>query len=398
MRLAGRIKGGFYPTPPVVVRGISALLALPQGEPEGYGYRRPKPYTILDPCAGEGKPLKALKGGAYDWYSRTYGIELDGERRLELAKRSDHSLGGDAFQAVIGHGQASVLFLNPPYDVGAGSALTDGTVGKQERKEVAFLKRFEPTLKPGGVLVYLVPAATLSESLLRWLSRRFERLAIWRFPDPEFERFGQVVLLGQRREGAPGPDDAAVSRLKVMLSDPLNLPELTEERAAEEASRLGRYQVPESDEIAPFRLAVISGEEAMLMAAKSPLWSLVAPRSAKTPGGGEGVEVDGLPPIPLDGGMLALTVASGVIHGSVGTSESAHLIRGSVQRVMSKDVKMTYNEKGEKSGEVVTETFRYLPVVHTLSTDGVIRNLSTGAAIEGEVIETESGGEAAVNE
>ncbi len=383
MRLAGRIKGGFYPTPPVVLCGIARRLEAPTEVPPGSRWPQSKPYTIFDPCAGDGKPLKALRGGTYSWYCRTYGIELDGERRLELAKRSDNSLGGDAFQSVVGHGQASVLFLNPPYDVGAGSAATDGQIGKQERKEVAFLKRFEPTLTGGGVLVYVVPTSTLSEGVLRWLSRRFINMRVWRFPEKEYERFGQVVLMAQRRNGQTDPDDALVARLRAALLSPLDLEEMTEATAWGEP----KYQMPSSESITPFRLAMVSGEEAMLMAAKSPLWGLVAAPSKALHKGLDELAVGGLPPIPLDGGMLALTVASGVIHGSVGTEASKHLIRGSVQRVMSKDVKETYNQDGERTGEIVTETFRYLPVVHTLDAEGVIRNLSTGAAVEGEVIE-----------
>lgn len=391
MRLAGRIKGGFYPTPPVVVSGIRARLEAPTVTPPGAHWAQPQPYTILDPCAGDGKPLKTLKGGAYDWYCRTYGIELDGERRLELAKRCDNSLGGDAFQSVIGHGQVSVLFLNPPYDVGAGSAATDGLIGKQERKEVAFLRRFEPSLIADGVLVYVVPGGTLTESVLRWLSRRFIDIRVWRFPEKEYERFGQVVLMARRRQGQADPDEALIARLRASLLEPMDLAEMTDANFWEDP----KYPVPTSEKIHPFRLAVVSGAEALTMAAKSPLWSMVAgPKAGPT----DDLAVSGLPPIPLDGGMLALTVASGVIHGSVGTGASRHLIRGSVQRVMSKDVKATFDRDGERTGEVVTETFRYLPVVHTLSADGVIRNLSAGAAVECKIVETDADGEAAVNE
>lgn len=391
MRLAGRIKGGFYPTPPVVMSGIKARLELPRATAQGAHWPQSQPYTILDPCAGDGKPLKALKGGAYDWYCRTYGIELDGERRLELARRCDNSLGGDAFQSVIGHGQASVLFLNPPYDVGAGSAATDGQIGRQERKEVAFLKRFEPSLIAEGVLVYVVPGGTLTESVLRWLSRRFVDMRVWRFPEKEYERFGQVVLMARRRNGMADADEALIARLRASLLEPTELAEMSADNSWGES----KYPVPSSEKIHPFRLAVVSGNEALTVAAKSPLWGMVAaPKAGPT----EDLAVGGLPPIPLDGGMLALTVASGVIHGSVGTEQSKHLIRGSVQRVMTKDVKTTFNQDGDRTGEVVTETFRYLPVVHTLSADGVIRNLSTGAAVEGEVIEPDGDGEAAVNE
>ena len=48
MRLEGIAKGGFYPTPEIVVRQIAKHL-----DPSGYGYE-PQEVKVLDPCCGDG--------------------------------------------------------------------------------------------------------------------------------------------------------------------------------------------------------------------------------------------------------------------------------------------------------------------------------------------------------
>ena len=387
MRLAGRIKGGFYPTAPSVLDGVARCVRPPDTTEvrDDAGARRPVPFTILDPCAGDGRALRMFK--RHWWQATTYGIELDGERRDRLATAADHALGGDAFQAVLGHGQASLLFLNPPYDVSAGTLRRDGTTGRPERTELAFLQRFLPTLASGGVLVYLVPCGLVTEALLPRLTRRLTRIRVWRSAAAEYERFEQVVLLAQRRPQPVEPDPETCTALRRVLARPDDLPEL--DAAIVGSARDGGfepYAVPPSDGITPFRLAQVSAEESMRLAARSPLWAQLAPARGLAPRAGDGLAVRGVPPIPLDGGMLALTVAAGVIHGSVGTPDAPHLIRGSVQRVMSTRVEPTYTQDGERTGEVTTETYRYLPVVHTLDAAGVVRNLSSGDALAGTVI------------
>ncbi|MBZ0111387.1 MAG: DUF6094 domain-containing protein, partial [Thermoanaerobaculia bacterium] len=81
-------------------------------------------------------------------------------------------------------------FLNPPYD----------TDREHRRLEQRFLARFTDALAPGGALVFVVPHAALAASA-ELLASRYARIGVWRFPDPDFAAFKQVVVVAEwRRE------------------------------------------------------------------------------------------------------------------------------------------------------------------------------------------------------
>ena len=61
MRIAGRIKMGYYPTPVKVVDCIKTCLLLFPREP----------FTALDPCCGEGLALEQLVTGTQAHHLRS---------------------------------------------------------------------------------------------------------------------------------------------------------------------------------------------------------------------------------------------------------------------------------------------------------------------------------------
>lgn len=177
MRLAGLVKMGYYPTPPGVVETISKWLHAPDF------------YRVLDPCCGEGQAVASLvsclKGRAETW-----GVELSPARAQEARKRLSTVIQGDWFSVQVTEKSVSLLFLNPPYDH-----------DKEDwRAEIAFLRSALNALVPGGILVYIVPQKLLGYELAaRILAGYFENLVVRRFPDGEYERFHQVIVLGVRR-------------------------------------------------------------------------------------------------------------------------------------------------------------------------------------------------------
>jgi hypothetical protein len=50
MRLAAQLRGGFYPAPPEAVAHAATFLRPPVDQP----------FSILDPCAGEGAAIRQL--------------------------------------------------------------------------------------------------------------------------------------------------------------------------------------------------------------------------------------------------------------------------------------------------------------------------------------------------
>ena len=51
------------------------------------------------------------------------------------------------------------------------------------------------------MLVYIIPQTRLNRGIARLLASRFEKIQVFRFPDPEYDDFKQVVVFGVRKTG-----------------------------------------------------------------------------------------------------------------------------------------------------------------------------------------------------
>jgi type I restriction-modification system DNA methylase subunit len=99
MRLEGRAKAGYYPTPDSVVQLIASCL------------KHSPNAALLDPCCGTGDALYRIAQhvGGTPW-----GIELSDERHQLATQLFKEAQQGDAM-AYEAKG-FSLLYLNPPYD------------------------------------------------------------------------------------------------------------------------------------------------------------------------------------------------------------------------------------------------------------------------------------------
>ena len=191
-RLESAARAGYFPTPPRIATAIGRCLAT--GENSGRRTAR-----LLDPCAGTGEAAMLL---AQALQVERYGIEINEERAETARSRFDHVLATSAFSVRLANGAFSLLFLNPPYDYD----------DEKRRLEHAFLTSMTRALCPGGVLVFLIPQRRLAVSA-RYLASHYEQFRIFRFPDPEYAAFQQIVLLAQKRL-APVLDEGAQARLE----------------------------------------------------------------------------------------------------------------------------------------------------------------------------------------
>ncbi|HXU31800.1 MAG TPA: DUF6094 domain-containing protein, partial [Thermoanaerobaculia bacterium] len=219
---------GFYPTPSHLLPHIASLLHWP--EPSGVTF-------LLDPCAGDGEAIFALREhwreqagipaeGTWSCYHsylpHILAAELEQGRAEVLRERLlpiDVDFPGDAFLLSpfpASSARATVLFLNPPYDF-------DREFGRMEHRFLAHFTRF---LHSGaGALLFVVPGAGLASSA-GFLARHYLDLKAFRFPDPEFAAFGQLVVVGRRaRIAAPAP--RVEEQLLAWAADPESLPILT---------------------------------------------------------------------------------------------------------------------------------------------------------------------------
>src|SRR5579859_4963817 len=224
-RLEAKAKLLHYRTPEVIVEAIVCYLALPTFAT----------VRFLDPCAGTGTALALLAQRLKERFAteqpayahsgaltlETYGIEPELLRAREAFRCLDRCLQASFFSTTLSNGESSDggwqgLFLNPPY-------YTDAEItekGRKTRLEVNFLHRATDKLCPEGVLIWIVPQASLKLAA-KFLASHYEDITCLRFPDipwqpdpekPEqislYEQFHQVVLFAyKRRYGVPPKEE-----------------------------------------------------------------------------------------------------------------------------------------------------------------------------------------------
>jgi len=331
------MKMGYYPTPPRIVEYIRRSLSLPAAA-----------FTALDPCCGEGIALEQLAVGTQ---GLTYGVELD-QHRAEVAQgRIQNLLKCGIEETRIAHQSCSILFLNPPYDE---ATREEDAETRTERQEKAFLRMTIPYLVFGGVLVYIIPQNRLNRGVARLLASRLEQIRVFRFPDPEYADFKEIVVLGVRK-ARTSLDEALALKLQ-------NVPQQDLKTLSESDQTC--YTVPPSPPLKLFRSTVIDPEELEEHMARSPLWrkleAMTTQNELRVP----------RPPLPLHSGHLGLLLAAGKLDGVVGEGMDRHVVKGKVTKVGSK--------VEEYKGDVLEEREldRYVVSIKILNRSGEIRELT----------------------
>ena len=92
-----------------------------------------------------------------------HGIELDAFRAEEARSVLDQVIQGNCFDVHSAVESLSLLFENPPYDHEIGG-------NRNARMEYLFLEHTYRWLKPGGVLVLVIPGDRLSTCADIWRS------------------------------------------------------------------------------------------------------------------------------------------------------------------------------------------------------------------------------------
>lgn len=337
MRLQGKIKMGYYPTPLSVIERIKKFISVPENQP----------VNVLDPCCGEGLALRNL---TEDFYSETYGIELDGHRATKARENLNHLLKCSYTEARITNNCFSVLFLNPPYDE---ETLNDGTVTSSERKEKVFLKDTIRYLQAGGLLIYIIPQHRLDTSIAKILTYRFERIKIYRFQGEEYDVFKQIVLFGVKKKEPSTQEKELINLISLRDKELPELPSVPEDV----------YTLPKTKKVALFRSNVIDTEELKEEAKDSPLWRRLSEMTHLDEVASE------RPPLPLHQGHIALMLANGCLDGLVGEGVDRHVVKGRVRKVVAR-----YQEQKEKGYEE-REVDTYQVSIKILTQDGEIRTL-----------------------
>lgn len=335
-RLRSQAKLGYYPTPPGIMEHIKKAIALAE----------PGIYRIIDTCCGEGESLAQLTNGLGNQESivETYGVELDEGRYQVATQKLDRVLWGDALNEISILTKAfSLLWLNPPYDW-----------DDSRRLEAMFLEAHLRYLAPRGWLVFIIPHQAL-KSVTKMLAAKLGDLRIYAFPEPDFQAFKQVVVIGQQRPVANS--DEQLTRLSQIAA-------ASATQAWETLPKTD--EIPEGSIILPpssaVRNLIFSCERLDVMQAatvvrKSPLW-----QELKTAAAAKALN-DLRPLAPLRQGHLAMLLAGGLMNGEVCANGRHLVIKGSVHKKIDSTVETT------ETHLVETHTERFEIVIRAIDLD-----------------------------
>ena len=211
-RLENWINQGYVPTPESVIDLMTwsrnAVIEVKcynchSGQHEFCKRGGPREMRFLDPCCGDGAALKSIadnilsvneqeiKGFSKHHTIYTVGVEVN-EERAEAAKDNlDRVIHGDRALVEIKPDTFDFAWVNPPYDwKGDGSG---------ERVETDFLNDSAMALRENGVCVYVVPDHVALHDLALF-TQWFYNVKFAAFPEQDYAKYKQVVLIGRKRE------------------------------------------------------------------------------------------------------------------------------------------------------------------------------------------------------
>ena len=313
--------------------------------------------SVLDPCAGRGAALRTITDGAE---ARRYGIELDACRAAEAEQMLHAVIHGSVFETHCPVESFSLIYLNPPYQHEIGE-------GRNERMERVFLEHTYRWVKPGGVLVLVVPFDRVSDCR-GVLTPHFRDKAIYRLTEPESVTYKQVVVFGVRRSRQERDKltDFAVQQANRKLYE---LTRCYEEIPVLPDSSHRIFTVPASAPVKlEYRGLPLDLIEDLLVS--SPAW-LQAQRVTHAPR----TEVSGRPLTALHKGHVGLLCTSSLLNGRFGQGKELHLSFWESVKVVDK-----VEEEGDTPGAmVIRERERFSQRLTLLYSDGRFALLSEKA-------------------
>jgi 16S rRNA G966 N2-methylase RsmD len=303
--------------------------------------------SVLDPCAGSGAAMATITSGAK---TLTYGIELDSFRAEEARSVLGHVLQGNCFDVQSGVESFSLLFENPPYDFEVGE-------NRNGRMEYLILEHTYRWVKPGGLLVLVVPGDRLS-TCAEILAVHFRDKSIYRLSEPESIRYKQIVVFGVRRTRRERDQlkdwdvQRAKTKLLALTGSYDELPVLPDEPDKE-------FVVPPSGPAQlVYRGIPLDTVEDLLPASAAYRQAgriLFAPE----------VRATGRPLTPLHGGHIGLLTTAGLLNGIFGEGPDLHVARWESIKVTDR-----FEETDENEVTTIRERERFTQSLTLVYADG----------------------------
>ena len=324
MRLAGRERLGFYPLPIPEADRIRRFLRFPDQQCSG-----------IDPCIGDGAAFAEITS---DKRVLGYGVELDAGRAREARTKGIEVIHGNCFDVQCPVESFSLIYLNPPYDFEISEE-------KSQRMEKLFLEHVWRWLKPGGILVLVVPAKRVADCTVL-LSRNFRDTRVYRLTEPESVRYGQVAVFGVRRtrQERDRLRDAEIIQAQLWLG--------SVEREVQKLSPLPLepdhlYTAPPGGPVRLVHRGLPLDQIEDLLPKSS------AYRQASAVIFAQHTDVAGRPLTPLHGGHVGLLCTAGMLNGVFGDGETRHIAHWQSIKLVDK------SEEEEDGKTVIREKERF---------------------------------------
>lgn len=324
MRLPGRERLGFYPLPLAEAKRIQRCLAFSDN-----------PCCMLDPCVGDGIAFAEIASAKN---ILRYGVELDAGRAEQARSKGIDVIHGNCFDVQCASESFSVIYVNPPYDFEISEE-------KSQRMEKLFLDHVYRWLKPGGVLVLVVPARRVADCAVL-LSRQFRDIRVFRLTEAESLRYAQVAVFGVRRtrQERDRVRDSEIIQAQLWLA--------SLERELQELPPLkmeldNTYAVPPG---APVRMV---DRGLPLDEIEDSLPKSSAYRQASAVLSAQQADVSGRPLTPLHGGHVGLLCTAGMLNGIFGDGETRHIAHWQSIKLVDK------SEEEEDGKTVIREKERF---------------------------------------
>jgi hypothetical protein len=292
MRPHGKTKLGFFPLPSTEAARLRNCLTFPDE------------FSALDPCVGDGVAFTCLLKGSH---ALRYGIEIDANRAEQARELGIETLQANTMDVRCPAESLSLVYLNPPYDLETG-----GT--NNQRLELVFLEHTYRWIRPGGVLVFVIPQPQL-RACARILSEHFAVLSVFRLTELASLQYRQIVVLGVRRKRHQYVRDSLLLDSIRWLEHLAVKPDV--EPLGEAPSV--RYEIPPSGQVTLVHTGIPLDEvEDLLLesAAYRQASRILLPKQQ---------DVRGRPLTPLHGGHVGLLCTAGMLNGIFGEGEDRHI-------------------------------------------------------------------------
>jgi Uncharacterised methyltransferase family (DUF6094) len=372
-RLEAQSKLLYYPTPPSVVETTASWFKTD-------GHTR-----LVDPCCGKGEALAQFTS-LVDPKAETWGIEISYSRAVQ-AKELLNTVLSTSFYDMRPPGRwsnasVSLVFNNPPYD---WSSIEENRNGQKRkvRHEVLFIEGTTPKIVPGGHQIIIVPRAMLGDSLMfgegqeerlaRHLLGWYEEVKVYRFPDGEYKRFKQVVILAcNKRQKYQPPKKEAIDAITIYVEESTPLAVLPKGE--------GIILIPPipAGKANFVYTPVDPGQLLQLGVQCSPIGTPAYERATYV----RPIGAAFTPAMPLSVGHITMLIAgqeTGVL--SLPSEDGTILVKGMSRKVVDMTTRDNVNDKGQYSHTSVNEREKHVATITIAHQDGELDMLQSSTEV-----------------